>query len=88
MTTWEGQPEPAPPRAPRQRRSAPAEPRKTGKSIRYPEGSDLSDWLEAHAEATGTSVNALILLALEAFRAAVESDPPRASLEEETRSDA
>ena len=46
--------------------------RATGKSIRFPEGSDLLPWLEQHAQDTGVSVNATLLRALEAYRAAVE----------------
>lgn len=46
--------------------------RSTGKSIRFPEGSDLLPWFEQHAKDTGVSVNATILRALEAYRAAVE----------------
>jgi hypothetical protein len=52
--------------------SGAAAPRKTGQSIRYPEGSDLRQWYEDRAEQTGMKVNALILLAMAYYRTAVE----------------
>lgn len=58
---------------PRSARPGPAEaPRATGRSIRFPEGSDLLPWFEQHARQTGASVNATMLRALEAYRAAIE----------------
>jgi len=65
----------APPKPP------PADSRASGKSIRFPEGSDLLPWFEQHAQQAGVSVNATLLRALEAYRAAIEGDPPRAVIE-------
>jgi hypothetical protein len=39
------------------------------KTVRFPAGSDLPAWYEHHAAATGISANALMVLALDRFRA-------------------
>jgi hypothetical protein len=39
------------------------------KTVRFPAGSDLPAWYEHHATATGLSANALMVLALERYRA-------------------
>lgn len=38
------------------------------KTVRFPAGSDLPAWYASHAEATGVSENALIVLALTKYR--------------------
>ena len=42
------------------------------KTLRFIKGSDLKDWFEQYGRDTGLSTNGALLLALEAFRAAVE----------------
>jgi|HubBroStandDraft_3_1064219.scaffolds.fasta_scaffold00345_23 hypothetical protein len=39
------------------------------KTVRFPAGSDLPAWFDHYATATGISANALIVLALDRYRA-------------------
>jgi hypothetical protein len=43
------------------------------KTVRFPAGSDLPAWYEQHANATGVSANALMVTALDRFRASIET---------------
>jgi hypothetical protein len=38
-------------------------------TVRFPAGSDLPAWYKRHAEATGVSANALMVLVLDRYRA-------------------
>lgn len=42
------------------------------KTLRFAKGSDLKEWVEHYAGQTGLSANGVILLAIQALRAAVE----------------
>jgi hypothetical protein len=55
------------------------------KTIRFPAGSDLPDWYEQHADATGLKANALMVLVLDRYRAETETDP---AAEQESKRDA
>jgi hypothetical protein len=46
------------------------------KTVRFPAGSDLPAWFEHHANATGVSANALMVTALDRFRASIETAAP------------